>query len=82
MRIWMIILAELIRLYLLGLIVMALFSILFGVSWTGIAAWTGWVSVAFTPPVLGAWTSLAIEAGEAIHEKTKEAFSWICSRKA
>lgn len=65
-----IILAELIRLYILGLIVMAFLSIFTPVSWTVLGATTGWASLAATPLMVGLFPSALISA----YTKVK---SWI-----
>lgn len=79
---YMIILSELVRLYMLGLIVFLTLSIMFGVSIPALIAASSMSSVLCLPFVIGLYTSVSIEAGRFISRKVRGVHSWICSRKA
>lgn len=82
MSLKLIILAELLRLYILGLLAMALLSIFTGVSWPALAAATSWWQLSLVPLISGVYVSLGISAVQFTINSTKRIASWICSHKA
>ena len=85
MNVFVIILREILRLYFIGLLLMALVTvgstIAFGasVSWATIASATSWASVVGLPLMVGAYASAGYEAGRLLSRGTRAGIGWVRS---